>query len=243
LTKRYLDHNVQFELTDQERWKYIELNDVFVNLDEGRELEAVILFMMVLRIFNYFQCAPTFKFMLNVLSKSFSNMMNTSIILFMSIFAFALLAHIFVGQESAEFIDFFFVIIQILKYLMGFLVTKYIKPDFEDINNYFYIAFLIMIKIILFTFLFVIVKQAYEKAKQELEEFIVLPHVKLMKGTLISFIKFWDLIRDFNRVRKVFKDVDAEHFVKIGIDDPNILLNYQKITFEKRMIFLIHEEK
>ena len=102
-------------MSDSLRWQYVELREMIDEIDINKQIEAIIILMLVFRTFIYFQCAPLIKLMINVLTMSLRMIFNLSIILFISIFSFALLAHFLIGTEKHEFSSLFLVVIQVLK--------------------------------------------------------------------------------------------------------------------------------
>jgi len=227
------------------KWKYIELRETFHKILLEKQLAAAIIFLLIYRILFYFNNDPIVRFMKNVVIDSLKKLTNIVIIISVFIFLFALLLHINAGTDSDDYSNVFLSFILVLKFLTGHLKTDYIKGIFNSINSYVYIILLIIIKSILFTFIFPVVKQAYEEQKKGYEEFIKLPHVKLTKGSLRSFFLFWQLANDFFKSKLDFKDIDAKKFVTsfVSEEEEEDKITYHKIRFEKITIFLLHKGK
>ncbi len=171
------------------------------------------------------------------------------VILIIFILSFTLIFHIILGGQKREYSDLAVTLVIVFSYVLGSFVNPFENTkNITNIHHSIVIIMMILIKFILFTFIFAIIKQTYDKLVKKYKQFKRGEHYKLVHESIFLFLKyfllpisFYFMFKDYMFYRRKYGKKDLVKVVNEGGDGLDNL-TFHKIIIQRRVVYLIHEK-
>jgi hypothetical protein len=227
-------------------WKYFNFNPVVEVYDLVNQLSCATIFLMFFRVLFYLSGSPLIKYIIALITTTLSGIMNIMTIFIVFSATFTLVFHILLGQHISVFTDLSSSFLMTLSSILGSLETKYFS-GLSTVQNLLIIIFLIIIKFILYTFVFAIILQTYETIRTKYRDYKKKDHYKLVGETIFLFVKymfvpisFYFMYKDYKKYKSVYAALNLQSIVAEGDLKQNI--TFHKMIIEKREVFVIHQK-
>lgn len=231
---------------DTRSWTLIDLEHLHENGLSLAQTSGIICLMLYLRTLIYLLASPMIKFIIELVFKILKNIQDIMIVLIVFVISFSLIFHILTGPESIALINIFNTILSAIISFLGGLNGK----DLIELSlpkRAIIVSFLIIVKFILFTFLYAIISETFVQVKAEFSNYKKREHYKLVKGTTMMFLRylfvpisFIFMFRDFKEEQSIYGNKDIKNLVDEGTVI-NYKLNYQTMIVDRRIVYIVFD--
>jgi hypothetical protein len=236
--------------TNYEDWRYRELGSLTDIDDYYYQFYSMLCLIVFIRTLLFFMASPLVKFIWLLFRLTLKNIFNILVILIIFILSFTLIFHIILGGQKQEFSDLSTTLVIVFASILGKLQYPFKKDanNIGSINNLIIIVMMILIKFILFRFIFAVIKETYDKLVIEYKDFKRRDHYKLVKETIFLFLKYflfpislYFMYNDYMFFKRKYGNKDLIRVIHEGGDGVDNL-TFHKMIIQRRVVYLVHEK-
>jgi hypothetical protein len=210
--------SVVFNNTKNE-YQYHDIGDILDLYNAYDLLAGIINLLLFFRILFYLSASPLISFIINLGMRTIVDIFNIILILTMFLLSYSLITHVMLGASVFQFSMFSRSLLLSFISLLGSIDTSQ-YGQLSTVQLTIIISLLIVIKFMLYTFLYAFIKETFDKLKKEYKAYRSTPHFKLVGDSVYQFfrylvpiINFYWMIKETVDLRKVF-NINLELFVK-----------------------------